>query len=179
LNRGFYVFCQAGRFQQLFLLDEKGEVISRDVQKAVGAVKCAPDAKAAPLPQCYNQSIQAIQRLFTEEVRHRESERSFTANLTHGQLYVLRELRMLFEATQDEDTRQNVNVLEKVFRGTLTGAVKRELNQLRRNGVTGESLLKRLSDIYYQHNLKDAVAQRSLQMGDRPIPRIICSEAFI
>lgn len=179
LNRGLYVFCQAGRFQQLFLVDEKGEIVSRDVQRAVGAVKCAPDAKAAPLPPCYNQSIQAIQRLFAEEVRHRESERSFTANLTHGQLYVLRELRMLFEATQDEDIRQNVNVLEKVFRGTLTGAVKRELNQLRRNGVTGESLLKRLSDIYYQHNLKDAAAQRSLQMGDRPIPRIICSEAFV
>jgi hypothetical protein len=45
--------------------------------------------------------------------------------------------------------------------------------------VTGESLLKRLSDIYYQHNLKDAAAQRSLQMGDRPTPRIICSEAFV
>jgi len=179
LNRGLYVFCQAGRFQQLFLVDEKGEIVSRDVQRAVGAVKCAPDAKAVPLPPCYNQSIQAIQRLFADEVRHRESERSFTANLTHGQLYVLRELRMMFEATQDEEVRQNVNVLEKVFRGTLTGAVKRELNQLRRNGVTGESLLKRLSNIYYQHNLKDAAAQRSLQMGDRPIPRIICSEAFV
>ncbi|NLC82159.1 MAG: hypothetical protein GX748_13345 [Lentisphaerae bacterium] len=70
-------------------------------------------------------------------------------------------------------------MLEKVFRGTLTGAVKRELNQLRRNGVTGESLLKRLSNIYDQHNLKDAAAQRSLQMGDRPTPRIICSEAFV
>ncbi len=179
LNRGFYVFCQAGRFQQLFLLDGKGEIVSRDVPKAVGAVKCSPAATAAPLPQLYNQSIQAIQRLFAEEVRHRESERTFTANLTHGQLYVLRELRILFEATQDEDIRQNVNVLEKVFRGTLTGAVKRELNQHRRNGATGESLLKRLSDIYYQHNLKDAAAQRSLQMGDRSIPRIICSEAFV
>jgi len=179
LSRGFYVFCQAGRFQQLFLLDEKGEIITRDLQKAVGTVKCSPDAKAVPLPSRYNQTIQAVQQLFAEEVRHRESERSFTANLTHGQLYVLRELRILFDVTQDEDIRQNVNVLEKVFRGTLTGAVKRELNQLRRNGLTGESLLKRLSDIYYQHNLKDAASQRSLQIGDRPIPRIICSEAFI
>ena len=36
---------------------------------------------------------------FAEEVRHREAERTYTANLTHGQLYVLRELRILFEAT--------------------------------------------------------------------------------
>ena len=62
LQRGLYVFCQAGRFQQLFLLDEKGEVVSRDVPKVVGAVKCAPDAKAAPLPDGYNKTVMAIQR---------------------------------------------------------------------------------------------------------------------
>ena len=59
----------------------------------------------------------------------------------------------------------------------MTGAVKRELNQLRRNSVTGEGLLKNLVRIYDQHNLKDAAAQRSLVMEDRAIPRIICSEA--
>lgn len=175
----FYVFCQAGRFQQLFLLDDKGAVISRDVPKVVGAVKCAPDAKAAPLPEGFNQNVMAIQRQFAEEVRHREAERKYTANLTHGQLYVLRELRILFEATEDEDIKQNVNVLEKVFRGPLTGAVKRELNQLRRNSFTGEGLLKSLIRIYDQHNLKDASAQGSLAMADRAIPRIICSEAFV
>ena len=100
LQQGLYVFCQAGRFQQLFLLDEKGEVVSRDVPKVVGAVKCAPDAKAADLPDGYNKTVMAIQRKFAEEVRHREAERTYTANLTHGQLYVLRELRILFEATK-------------------------------------------------------------------------------
>lgn len=179
LQRGQYVFCQAGRFQQLFLLDEKGTVISRDIPKVVGAVKCAPDAKAAPLPDGYNKTVMAVLKMFAEEVRHREAERTYTANLTHGQLYVLRELRILFEATQDEDIKQNVNVLEKVFRGPLTGAVKRELNQLRRNSVTGEGLLKNLVRIYDQHNLRDVSAQRSLVMADRPVPRIICSEAFV
>lgn len=179
LQKGMFVFCQAGRFQQLFLLDEKNDLVSRDVPKVVGAVKCAPDAKAAPLPDGYNKTVMAIQRRFAEEVRHREAERTYTANLTHGQLYMLRELRILFEATQDEDVRQNVNVLEKVFRGPLTGAVKRELNQLRRNSVTGESLFKNLIRIYDQHNLKDASARRNLEMEGRAIPRIICSEAFV
>ena len=188
-QRGLYVFCQAGRYQQLFLLDEKNEVVSRDVPKVVGVVKCAPDAKSAPLPDGYNKTVMAIQRKFAEEVRHREAERSYPANLTHSQLYILRELRILFSATggsasggeaaQEEDIKQNINVLEKVFRGSLTGAVKRELNQLSRNSVTGESLLKNLIRIYDQHNLKDASAQRSLVMEDRPIPRIICSEAFV
>jgi hypothetical protein len=126
-----------------------------------------------------NKTVMAIQRQFEAEVRHREAERSYTASLTHGQLYILRELRILFEATADEDIKQNANVLEKVFRGALTGAVKRELNQLRRSSVTGENLYRQLVRIYDQHNLKDASAQRSLAMAERAIPRIICSEAFV
>ncbi|MBI4632435.1 MAG: helicase [Deltaproteobacteria bacterium] len=179
LQKGMFVFCQAGRFQQLFLLDEKGAVVSRDVPRVVGSVKCAPDARAADLPDGYNKAVMTVQRAFAEEVKHREAERRHTFNLTHGQIYVLRELRILFEAATDEEIKGNVNILEKAFRGALTGAVKRELNQLRRNAVAGEALYKHLIRIYDQHNLKDATARRSLELEDKAIPRIICSEAFV
>ncbi len=179
LQKGLYAFCQAGRYQQLFLLDEKGKIVSRDVPRVVGAVKCSPDAPIGPLPEGYNKTVMAIQRAFAEEVRHREAERKYSAGLTHGQLYVLRELRLLFEATPDDEVKQNVNILEKAFRGPLTVAAKRELNQQRRAGATGDGLLKNLIRIYDQHNLKDASARRSLEMESRPGPRIICSEAFV
>ena len=32
-SNGAYLFCQAGRFQQLFLLNETGEIISRDIPR--------------------------------------------------------------------------------------------------------------------------------------------------
>ena len=179
LQKGMFVFCQAGRFQQLFLLDDKGAVVSRDLPKVVGTVKCAPDAKAADLPDGYNKAVMAVQRTFAEEVKHREAERTYTFNLTHGQLYILRELRMFFEATEDDEIKGNINVLEKAFRRALTGAVKRELNQLRRNAVTGDALYRNLIRIYDQHSLKDVTARRSLELGDKPIPRIVCSEAFV
>jgi superfamily II DNA or RNA helicase/HKD family nuclease len=179
LQRGLFVFCQAGRYQQLFLLDEKGAIVSRDVPRVVGAVKCAPDAQAADLPDGYNKAVMAVQKIFAEEVKHREAERRHTFNLTHGQIYALRELRILFEAGTDDEIKGNINILEKTFRGALTGAVKRELNQLRRNAVTGEALYKHLIRIYDQHNLRDASARRSLELEDNAIPRIICSEAFI
>jgi HKD family nuclease/superfamily II DNA or RNA helicase len=179
VQKGLFVFCQAGRFQQLFLLDDKGSVISRDVPKVVGTVKCAPDAKAAKLPDGYNKAVMAARRTFAEEVKHREAERKHTFNLTHGQLYALRELRILFEATTEEEIKGNINILEKALRRALTGAVKRELNQLRRNAGTGETLYKNLIRIYDQHNLKDVMARRSLKMEDKLIPRIICSEAFV
>jgi len=121
----------------------------------------------------------AVQRTFAEEVKHREAERKHSFNLTHGQLYALRELRILFEATAEEEIKSNVNILEKAFRGALTGAVKRELNQLRRNAGTGEALYKNLIRIYDQHNLKDVLARRNLEFEEKSIPRIVCSEAFV
>lgn len=78
----------------------------------------------------------------------------------------------------DNRTEKLVDHLNQI-RGPLTGAVKRELSQLRRNSVTGEGLLKNLVRIYDQHNLKDVSARRTLALEDRPLPRIICSEAFV
>jgi superfamily II DNA/RNA helicase len=179
LQKGMFVFCQAGRFQQLFLLDEKGSIISRDIPKVIGSVKCSPEAKSSELPKEYNKKVMAVQRAFTEDVKHREAERTHTFNLTHGQIYVLRELRILFEAASDEEVKGNINILEKAFRSSLSGAVKRELNQLRRTAVNGEPLYRNLIRIYDQHNLKDVMTRRSRDLDDKAVPRIICSEAFV
>jgi len=178
IDKGMYVFCQAGKYQQLFLLDEAGGIKSRDIPRVVGVVKCAPDARIAELPKEYNKAVMRVQRMFAEDVKHRESEKSYSLNLTHGQLYVLRELRMLYDIA-DDDRKNNINIIEKAIRGPLTGAVKRELNQMRRNGVVGDGLLKNLMDIYQQHQLKDMVQRRNLELQDRPVPRILCSEAFV
>src|SRR5207302_11207235 len=102
-----------------------------------------------------------------------------TLSLDDGQKYVLRELRVLVSASTDEDQKGMVNGLEKSFRGPITRAVNREVTLLRRNGVSGEPLLKALARIYDQHNLRDWVDRRSLHATGRPIPKIVCSEALV
>lgn len=115
-ERGLYAFCQAGRYQQLFLLDEKSETVSRDIPRVLGPIKCGPDLSGAPLPRAYNSAVMRVMRQFTEEVKHRQAEREHTLSLTHGQRYVLRELRVLFGAATDEDVKGQINILEKAFR---------------------------------------------------------------
>ena len=178
-RKGLYVFCQADRYQQLFLLDEKGEVVSRDIPKVLGAIKCSPDAPAEQLPKDYNAAVMKVKRQFTEEVKHREAEREHTVSLTHGQRYVLRELRILFGRTEDEDLKAQINVLEKAFRAAnLTSAVKKELNLIRRNNMVGDNLMKALVRIYQQHNIRDWVDRQRIEQ-EKPVPRIICSEALV
>jgi superfamily II DNA/RNA helicase len=178
-RKGLYVFCQADRYQQLFLLDEKGEIVSRDIPKVLGAIKCSPEIPVQPVPSDYNAAVMRVKRQFTEEVQHREAEREHTVSLTHGQRYVLRELRILFGRTEEEDTKAQINVLERAFRAAnLTSAVKKELNLIRRNNMVGDNLMKGLVKIYQQHNIRDWIDRQRIEQ-EKPIPRIICSEALV
>ncbi|MFH1087200.1 MAG: DEAD/DEAH box helicase [Chloroflexota bacterium] len=177
-TRGTYVFCQAGRYQQLFLVDENGAVVTRDIPRILGAIKCGPDLDGLPLPKGYNAAIMRVKRQFAEEVKHRQAEREYSPSLTQGQRYVLRELRVLFNASEDEDAKAQINILEAAFRGAMTRALGQELNRIRRNGITGQALLKNLGDLYYQHNMRDRVDRRGLQMEEQPVPVIVCSEGL-
>lgn len=175
---GTYVFCQAGRYQQLFLLDENGEVVTRDIPYILGIIKCGPELEGLPLPKGYNAAIMTVKRQFAEEVKNRQAKREYTPSLTQGQRYVLRELRVLFNAVEDEGIKAQINILEAAFRGTMTRALAQELNRIRRNGITGQSLLKSLGELYYQHNIRDWVNRRSLQIEEQPTPVIVCSEGL-
>jgi superfamily II DNA/RNA helicase len=185
--KGQFVFCEASYpdresskgFQQLFLLDASGAVVSKDIPRILGAIKCGPELRGQPLPQDYNASVMRAQRQFAEEVKHRQAERTHTLSLSHGQNYILRELRVLFAATTDDEQKAMINVLEKAFRGPITRAANREVTLIRRNGMNGQPLLKALARIYDQHNLRDMVDRRSLHAAARPIPKIVCSEALL
>lgn len=178
-HKGLYVFCQAGRYQQLFLLDEKGEVVSRDLPRILGAIKAPADLAGDSLPSGYNAAVMHVKRRFAEEVKHRQAEREHTLSLTQAQRYILRELRELFSLTMDEDEKAQINLLEKAFRGPITTAINRELNFLRKNGVRHRDLLKSLGQIYFQHTMQDWVGSRNRRIGDDEIPRVICSEGLM
>jgi len=112
-------------------------------------------------------------------VKNRWAEQKHSASLSMAQRYVLRELRVLFSQADDEDVKAQINLLAKVFGGSVTTAVKGELNRLRRNGVLGHKLLKVLGDIYYRHGMSRWVDRFSAADEELPVSRIICSEALL
>src|SRR6266496_431356 len=178
-QKGMFVFCQMGRFQQLFLIDSEGSVASKDVPRVLGAIKCGADEKISRLPADYNAALMKIKGQFAEDAKHRQAELEHTVSLTHGQRYVLRELGVLFRTAEDEELKAQINILEKAFRSArLSHAVKREINLCRRNAITGANLVRELGRIYLQHNLREAIERQRLESEDRPVPQIICSEAL-
>ncbi|MDI6782475.1 MAG: helicase, partial [bacterium] len=153
--------------------------ISRDIPRVLNAIKCGAELPGQKLPKGYNAAVMRVKRLFAEEVKHRQTQREHSLSLTQGQRYVLRELRLLFESVKDEEMKAQINIIEKAFRGTVTTAINRELNLLRRNGVTGEHLLRSLTSIYHQHNMRYWIDRQLSFFQEYPIPKIVCSEALL
>ena len=179
-SKGTYLFCQAGRYQQLFLLNETGEIISRDIPRILTTIKCEPDLLGGRLPADYNETVMRVKQLFAQEVRARQAERRHKLSLSRAQHYVLRELQLLFAEASDEDLQAQINLLEGAFRGPITDALNRELNLLRRNGVTGNALLRNLSQLYRQHNMKEWNSrQQFAEYQNEDLPRIVCSAALV
>jgi len=177
--KGLYAFCQAGRYQQLLLTDNKGDIVSRDTPRILGIIKCGPDFLSAGLPPGYNADVMCVKRRFAETVKQRQAEKEHTLSLSQGQRYLLRELRVLFGLTADEEMKTRINILEKAFRGAMTTAMNRELNRIRRNGMTGDNLLKALTDLYHQHGMRDWSRRQAIRRENHEIPTIICSEALM
>jgi hypothetical protein len=62
---------------------------------------------------------------------------------------------------------------------TLTAAVKRELDYLRREQVDGDVLVDRLSEIFYQHQLHHRLDHQTKPEDTNEIPHIVCSMALV
>lgn len=177
--KGIFVFCQAGNYRQLYLVDESGEIKSRDIPEVLKRVKCEPTEPSQPLPKDYNTAVMRVKKQFGDEVKRRIAERQHTYSLTLAQRYVIKELTILYKQTQGEDTKAQITTLERAFRGRVTSAVNREINTLRRNGVIGARLLKSLSDIFHLHRMADWGRLNTRAVEDETVPVVVCSEALV
>ena len=173
-----FVFCQAGkghnRYSQFYLLNKRGNVISRDIGEILGKIKADKETLGFPLPKNYNDKIEKLQRIFNEEVYSRISEQKHSSSLTQAQQYILRELRLAFENTDNEDLRSEINLYDKAFRQVDRIAVKTELNKIRKHGLAGKQLIRKLQEIFNRHNLRELV--ETTRQPDPIIPKVICSE---
>jgi len=180
-QQGSVILCRAGRYRQLMLVNEQGEIVNRDAPSILGILKCDPDARAEPLPEGYNRIVMRVKEQFAQEVKARRAEREHTLSLTHAQRYVLRELRALYDATEDGDLREQIAMLEAVFRQpNPRPAVAKALNQIRRDGLAGIALVESLLRLYTTYGLSaESAANRATLAENDEVPRIVCSEGLV
>ncbi|HQP25892.1 MAG TPA: C-terminal helicase domain-containing protein, partial [Smithellaceae bacterium] len=180
---GRYIFCQAGKFQQLYFTDPEGNILTRDIPAVMGQIKCSKNEPAARVPEDHNVSVMRVLDAFSAEVKHPKSLQQHGLSLSASQAYILRELRAFYSRLEDKDAdlKAQITTLEEAFKQPVTAAIRRQLNSLRRSGVVGDPLIKSLSDIYRDHGLheQEYADRRRHEQESEEVPHIVCSEALV
>jgi hypothetical protein len=160
------------------MLDGAGRVVSRDLPRLLGLLRCSRDTPTVEFPERLTGVLLRAYRQFAQEARERRAELAHLPHLTQGQRFVLRELRAVFAANEAADLRARAEQFEQVFRLPLPQAVVRELNRVRRDSLTGEALLSSLTRIYYAYGLRNRARGQGFDETDG-LPYILCSEGFV
>jgi hypothetical protein len=179
---GTFVFCESSnindpsekRYPQLFLLDRSGEIISRDISKILSMITAKEDTPTALLPQTHNQTVTQTLCKFSKEVKIRRSEQR-DVKLTPAQKYILKELEKLFKDDAEEDLRSIVNELIRTVKSIHNPIILQELKNIKNNGLTGQSLLNKLINLYQQYDLKAQINSVPEPKSNLPISKIVCS----
>ncbi len=180
-QRGTFVFCRAGRYRQLFWVDEAGEIATREVPRILNWLKCELGTPAEPVPADHNQRVMDVKGLFESEVEARRAERGHTVSLTRAQRYVRRELRLAYSQVADEDMQAQINLLEAAFtQPNPRPAVRNELNRIKREGLTGMTLVDALGRVYHLYALDVAATSPESAMDENEaLTRVVCSEGVV
>ena len=113
---------------------------------------------------------------FIKEVVDRYVELKHGGTITAERRYVIGELKKIYDETESEDTKSQVELFEKIYRNITRPAVLSELRKLKRNRVEGRALLDRLTEIWYRHSLHEVSSESMDGEVVPPVPKIICGE---
>jgi len=182
-TKGTFAFCQAGDYQQLYLLDSQGNITTTDIEEVLRAVKCGPEEKRVSLPKNHNSVVNQAIRDFRTQVTEQRAQRGEAPKKSQGQAYVLKQLHTLFRGTKNPTERETIVALERALKSeSLPRPVHRELNKLRRNRVSGAGLLEKLTELYRSFNLGAYIENQEPDTNreiKQPFPHIVCSEALL
>jgi len=177
-ENSIFVFCRAGHYHQLYLLDDSGSVISREIPYILGRLKCEPDEATLHLPAGYNTRVVEVVRRFSREVESRKAETAQKPTLPRSQKYILSQLRIIYGLTADKEIHRRIELLEHTFSQKLPRVVVAQLEQFRRENPNDDALLMALFEIHERYNFHSPKAQENGTKIVVDTPIVICSEAL-
>ena len=171
-----FVFCQADKYSQLYMVDSKGKITEKEVIKILGMLKSQFGKSTKDIPNNFNQTIQNVKDQFVKDVVDRYLEQKHSRPINIDQRYIKDELQKIHNSAESEDLKSQTMMFEQVFLKVQRPAVLAELKKLRKNNITERSLLDRLTEIWYRHSLHEISSSDIGEDEIPPIPKIVCGE---
>ena len=169
-----YTFLKCGDYEKLYLLDEDGNIINDDLDDILSIIKCESNEKIGNMDNSIFKLIPKIKRNFQDEVKKLISMRGTSKKLTPQQNYVLNELKLIYEKTEDIEIKEKVKLFSEIFKNELIPIVQKELRDIKRKELKGDELLKNLNEIILKYNLLKIEKEEEKREEEKI--KIICSE---
>ena len=176
--KGVFALCQAGEFLQPIVVNDSGSTVTKDLGRVLHLIKAERhDPSPSALPSGFGGRVQAIREAFAESIRSRAAAKGHSHRLSTGQKYALDHLNNGIDHESDEGRVALLAMLKDAFSHTPTPAVRKELQRLKKNAVSGQRLVDVLQELYTRHRLRDRLGEKHTTTRAE-VPRIVCSEAL-
>jgi len=171
----YFVFCHADRYSQLYLVNSKGEILEKEVAKIIGMLRNQLGKSSIPISNDFNLVVTKVKEQFYQDVISRYLEQRNRISLNNDQRYIQNKLLEIYNHTENNDLKSQIELFDGVFTKVQRPAVLSELKKLRKNNVVGRALLDRLTEIWYRHNLQEIMSEK-LNDDIPPVPVFVCGE---
>lgn len=178
-DKGLYAFYKSKDLNGLYYMNDKKQ-IEKDINKILKIIKCEKDEKRQELSSEHNEYLKRLGRDFEREIALLEKEHREVDNLTPTQSYIQKALIAHLKNTQDEKSRQEIEVLDMIYTADLPHFVLGHINYIRREKLKGEKLIFALKKAYSHFDLENIYDKAKQNQSKEKIKmKLICSESLV
>jgi len=173
------VLCRAGSFMRLYVRTLDATAVDIDTMDALALLRCEPDEPVAEFPAQLNGILNGVKLTLINEVDELWRQRRSRPPLSAGQRYVHEELDRLRHGRPELDIDGGVAVLMEATARTRQRRFQHACDRLKRDKVSGEALLRRARQLYYDCALHIERLMREEEEVEERIPRILAVAALV
>jgi superfamily II DNA or RNA helicase len=153
---GAIVHCKVGQYQQLYQVDENGEIIRQNIAEILSLLKCDPEVSALSIATDHNKLVNSIMNKFKREVEEIRAEMEVATPLTNAQTYIIQQLRIYANSIHNENEISRIGLLSEYIKQPPTYLLKQELNQIQRARLEGKDLVATVERLVKRFNLEES-----------------------
>lgn len=172
------VLGRAGDYIRMYVRDMHDQTVDIDTTDALNLARCGPEESPARLPENLNRILAGVKLSLQNDVDELWKQRTTKSALTAGQRYALEHLEALRRERPAYDADSGISRLIEAASRTRQKRFQRACDALRRNKATGEPLLRRVRQLYYDCGLHFEREQAQEEEIELRIPRILAVMAL-
>jgi hypothetical protein len=173
------ILLKSGDLPEAYAVNDKLEVRRITAAQFIRAAECEPNTSASELPAKTNERVMAAVAQFRLD-RASRLGRTRRRGDTRLRRHLSKELNIALANIDDDSEKvRQVELLRRIFLGSLPSPVESALQDVRRYSLTGDQLLARLEALRHRFRMNVLEDKETAEQPDSELIRIVCSDGLV